>query len=84
MRVSLMGIASATKILASGEKVTYYYAWRGGPKLLGKPGSPEFVQSYEKAHRERHAIPHCSSRSLPDISPRPNLPACEIALKLTT
>src|SRR5262245_58353289 len=55
MRVSLKGIASATKILASGEKVTYYYAWRGGPKILGAPGSPELLQSYEKAHRERRA-----------------------------
>jgi integrase len=54
MRVPLKGIASATKILASGEKITYYYAWRGGPQLRGKPGSPEFVQSYERAHRERH------------------------------
>src|SRR6478672_3298580 len=54
MRVPLKGIASATKILASGEKVTYYYAWRGGPQLRGQPGSPEFVQAYEKAHRERH------------------------------
>jgi integrase len=52
MRVPLKGIASATKILASGEKVTYYYAWRGGPQLRGQPGSPELVQSYEKAHRE--------------------------------
>lgn len=43
------------KVLATGEKVTYYYAWRGGPQLEGKPGSPEFIQSYEKAHRERHA-----------------------------
>jgi integrase len=55
MRVSLKRIASATKILASGEKVTYYYAWRGGPRLSGKPGSSEFIQSYERAHRERHA-----------------------------
>src|SRR6476619_7856031 len=55
MRIRLKGIATATKILASGEKVTYHYAWRGGPKLRGEPGSPEFVQSYEQAHRERHA-----------------------------
>ena len=55
MRVKLASVASATKILASGERVTYFYAWRGGPRLTGKPGSPEFIQSYEKAHRERHA-----------------------------
>lgn len=33
--------------------VTYYYAWRGGPNLRGEPGSPEFVRSYEEAHRTR-------------------------------
>jgi integrase len=54
VRVKLTGIASATKVLASGEKVTYYYAWRGGPGLKGEPDSPEFILSYEQAHRERH------------------------------
>lgn len=29
MRVNLKGVASATKVLAAGEKVSYYYAWRG-------------------------------------------------------
>ncbi|MGH6804053.1 MAG: tyrosine-type recombinase/integrase [Methyloceanibacter sp.] len=56
MRVNLKGVASATKVLATGEKVTYYYAWRGGPQLRGFPGSPEFVQSYEQAHRERQRV----------------------------
>ena len=36
MRVHLKGVASATKRLADGRKVTYYYAWRGGPKLEGE------------------------------------------------
>jgi hypothetical protein len=27
----------------------YYYAWRGGPKLRGEPGSPEFINSYNDA-----------------------------------
>jgi integrase len=53
LRVNLPGVASATKELATGEKVTYYYAWRGGPRLKGEPGTPEFVSSYEQAHRER-------------------------------
>jgi integrase len=51
VRVRLNGVASATKILASGEKRTYYYAWRGGPQLYGEPGSPEFVESYHEARR---------------------------------
>jgi integrase len=55
MKVSLPRIASATKLLATGERVTYYYAWRGGPRLSGEPGTPEFISSYEQAHRERRA-----------------------------
>src|SRR5262245_11721666 len=55
MRVRLLHIASATKVLASGEKVTYHYARRGGPRLKGEPGSPEFILSYEQAHRERRS-----------------------------
>ena len=51
MRVKLKGVASATKVLASGDKRTYYYAWRGGPQLTGEPGSPEFIASYQEAHR---------------------------------
>ena len=53
MRVKLKGIASATCTLASGQRVTYFYAWRGGPRLVGLPGSPEFLASYEAAHRNR-------------------------------
>ena len=44
VRVDLKGIAKAR---AKGR--TYYYAWRGGPRLRGEPGSPEFVASYNEA-----------------------------------
>ena len=43
MRVHLKGIHSVRWRLASGEIATYHYAWRGGPRLIGKPGSPEFL-----------------------------------------
>ena len=49
MRVRLKGINSISKRLATGERVTYWYAWKGGPRLDGKPGSPEFVASYNAA-----------------------------------
>ncbi|HUD30719.1 MAG TPA: site-specific integrase [Novosphingobium sp.] len=49
MRVRLKGINRITKKLASGKSVTYYYAWKGGPRLDGTPGSPEFVASYNRA-----------------------------------
>jgi integrase len=31
---------------------TYWYAWRGGPRLSGQPGSPEFLASYQDAHAD--------------------------------
>ena len=49
MRVRLKGINSKRKTLASGEVVTYWYAWKGGPPLKGKPGTPEFVASFNEA-----------------------------------
>ena len=53
MRVRLKGINWVTKRLADGRTVTHYYAWRGGPRLSGTPGSAEFVTSYQEAHRTR-------------------------------
>lgn len=53
MRVKLPGIAVTRARLATGQRITYYYAWRGGPRLFGEPGSPEFLRSYEAAHRNR-------------------------------
>lgn len=46
--ISLKGVATAT---AKGRR--YWYAWRGGPRLEGKPGSPEFIASYHAAHENR-------------------------------
>ncbi|PNU04563.1 tyrosine-type recombinase/integrase [Novosphingobium guangzhouense] len=55
MKVRLKGINRITKKLASGKSVTYYYAWKGGPRLDGAPGSPEFVASYNRAVTARRA-----------------------------
>jgi integrase len=49
MRIRLRGINSVTKRLADGRRVTYFYAWKGGPKLQGQPGTPEFTASYNAA-----------------------------------
>ena len=49
MRVRLKGINCITKRLADGTSRTYYYAWKGGPPLKGKPGSPEFIASFNAA-----------------------------------
>ncbi|APH73428.1 tyrosine-type recombinase/integrase [Aquibium oceanicum] len=34
---------------------TYWYAWRGGPRLKGEPGTPEFVASYNEAVADHRA-----------------------------
>ena len=49
MRIRLRGINSKRKKLADGSIQTYYWAWKGGPPLCGKPGSPEFIASYNEA-----------------------------------
>src|SRR5277367_2069201 len=49
MRVRLKGLKVVNKKLADGSKVQYYYAWIGGPRIEGEPGSPEFVASYNAA-----------------------------------
>src|ERR1051325_10505064 len=49
MRVPLKGINRVAKRLADGRTEVYYYAWKGGPRLRGKYGSPEFHASYNEA-----------------------------------
>jgi integrase len=49
MRIRLKGINSKRKRLADGSIKIYYWAWKGGPPLIGEPGTPEFSASYTKA-----------------------------------
>jgi integrase len=53
MRVHLKGVHRVHRRLVTGEIRTHWYAWRGGPPLSGRPGSPEFIQSYMEAHAAR-------------------------------
>lgn len=49
MRVRLKGLNVVRKRLADGSRVTYYYAWKGGPRIDGEPGTPEFIASFNAA-----------------------------------
>ncbi|RXG84285.1 site-specific integrase [Bradyrhizobium vignae] len=51
VKIDLKGIA---KVNSKGH--TYWYAWRGGPRLRGEPGTPEFVASYNETV-EQHRTP---------------------------
>jgi integrase len=53
--VRLKGINSVKVRLKGGQTVTYHYAWKGGPRLTGAPGSPEFIASYNAAVAARKA-----------------------------
>ena len=57
MRIRLKGLNSVTKRRADGTKVTYWYAWKGGPALRGEPGTPEFTASYNEAVAKKVAPP---------------------------
>jgi integrase len=49
VHVRLKGLNSKRKRLANGGFRTYWYAWKGGPRLRGEPGTPEFTASYNQA-----------------------------------
>lgn len=57
MRVRLKGINRVKKKLSDGSTTTYHYAWKGGPRLNGAPGSVEFVASYNQAVATKKATP---------------------------
>ena len=50
MKPSLKGIHKVKRTLANGQIRFHYYAWRGGPALVGIPDTPEFLKSYADAH----------------------------------
>jgi hypothetical protein len=57
LRVHLKGINSHTAKLADGTTKTYWYAWKGGPRLHGEPGTPEFIASYNEAAAQKIKTP---------------------------
>ena len=57
MRVELKGINRRKKKLADGSFKIYYWAWKGGPRLTGEYGSPEFIASYMQACATKIAPP---------------------------
>jgi len=56
-RVRLKGLNSKRKVLADGTIKTYWYAWKGGPALPGKPGDPEFMAADNEAVSRKHQPP---------------------------
>lgn len=57
MRIKLVGIHKVKGKLADGSAVTYFYAWRGGPRINAKPHSREFGIEYHRLTRAREDAP---------------------------
>jgi hypothetical protein len=53
--VRLKGLNKVSVRLADRRIVTYWYAWKGGPRLPGKPGDPEFIAAFNEAAAQRKA-----------------------------
>jgi len=49
VRIKLKGLNRVVARLADGSSAEYYYAWKGGPRLPGRAGSPEFIAAYNEA-----------------------------------
>jgi integrase len=57
MRIKLVGVHKVKGKLADGTAVTYYYAWRGGPRIKAKPNTREFGIEYHRLTRAREDAP---------------------------
>jgi hypothetical protein len=57
VRINAKGLNWAPVTLADGTKKIYWYAWRGGPRLTGEYGSPEFIASFNAAIATKVAAP---------------------------
>lgn len=59
MEIKLMGIHRVKKTLASGERRTYYYAWRGGPRINADPSDAKaFASEFVRLTRDRQDAPY--------------------------
>lgn len=54
----IKGLHKVTARVADGSRRTYWYAWKGGPRLEGEPGTPVFEASYRRAIRRRNQARH--------------------------
>ena len=63
MPLKLKGLMKIKKTLATGKTIYYCYAWRGGPLLKTKagtpmqPGDPMLAHAFAEAKAVRHYAP---------------------------
>ena len=57
MKVTLKGLYKRPMKLADGSTKTYFYAWRGGPRLLSEPNTPDFIAEFQAAKDSLRELP---------------------------
>lgn len=57
MTKAVRGVHVVRRKLADGTTVEYHYAWRGGPRIEGKPGSAGYLHSLASHRLDRRASP---------------------------
>lgn len=65
-RINLKGLNRTKKKLADGSERIYYYLGKGGPRLEGEPGTPEFIASYHAAVEAQRRVPKDTLQSVID------------------
>lgn len=67
MKTRLIGVHKVNKTLVDGSVATYYYAWRGGPRITSKPGTNAFTVEFARLMRGRAELVSSSKNSLGDL-----------------
>jgi integrase len=65
--VQTPGLYKRPAVLATGQAVIYYYAWRNGPRLHSAPHSPEFIAEWQAAVAGRGRPARAATGTLQDI-----------------
>lgn len=50
----MQGVHKVKVKLANGERVIYHYAWRGGPRIMSKPDTREFMAEFLQLTNDRY------------------------------
>lgn len=58
MKFQLKGLHTVRRRLAGGGESVHHYAWRGGPKITAKPGTPAFLAEFAALTAERNKPDH--------------------------
>lgn len=58
IRTKAPGVHKVNAKLADGSAKTYYYAWRGGPRIIAEPDTREFMAEYVRHTRARADGPY--------------------------